>query len=387
MGRFDEKACCLALNRAFGHEPRVAVALIESLGSASEIFEMSRKDLDSLFGPYSKYKGLINVDMLSEAESELQMIENGGCRFIGITDEDYPFMLKDCPDPPVGLYYKGAEEPAKVFGAKDSIAVVGTRNITSYGVHWCERIVGALSRTEQRPCIVSGLALGIDVTAHKAALDNGMSTIAVMATGIDAVYPTRHIGIAARIARSPGSALITDYPPGTVPMPVNFLRRNRIIAALSRATILVESRIKGGGMMTCSLASSYGRDVYALPGRADDAASSGCNKLIREKSAEAITDEQSLCDSLGIRLRGHSTIKDRQVDITRRYESILSAEDLCAVRRIVETIRKNRDIYLEDLAVALGLRYTRVCDLSVMLECDGFIRKDMLGRCSIHMKI
>ncbi|MCQ2135501.1 MAG: DNA-processing protein DprA [Bacteroidales bacterium] len=387
MGRYDEKACCVALNKAFGHEPRVAVTLIDSLGSASEIFELSPKELDQIFGPYSKYRALIKTESILDAEKELQMIESRGCDFIAITDPDYPAMLRDCPDPPVGLYYKGEQKSAEVFGALDSIAVVGTRNVTSYGMDWCERIVGALARTEQRPSIVSGLALGVDVCAHRAALDNGLGTVAVMATGIDAVYPARHIAVAARIAHAPLSALITDYPPGTVPMPVNFLRRNRIIAALSRATILIESRVKGGGMMTCSLANSYGRDVYALPGRADDAASSGCNKLIREKSAEAITDELSLCESLGIRLRGHATKKDRQVDISRRYEGILSVEEIACARQMVETIRKNRDISLEDLCSIMKMPYARVCDMAVMLECDGFIKKDMLGRCSINLKI
>lgn len=386
MGRYDEAACCCALNRVFGFEPRIAVALIDAMGSASEVFEMSPRELDDMFGPFSKYNGKISLDTVAEAEDELVGLDKAGCRFIGITDDDFPQMLRDCDDPPAGIYYKGEDPPAKVFSFEDSISVVGTRNVTSYGVHWCERIVEALSRSKPSPSIISGLALGTDVTAHHSALENNLPTIAVMATGIDAVYPYRHINVAERIVHTPGSALITDYPPHTTPMPLNFLRRNRLIAALGRATILIESRIKGGGMMTCSLAASYGREVYALPGRADDPMSAGCNKLIREKSAEAISDEESLCASLGLSLASRRRKTDLSSEMRTLYEGKIGPKEFQKAVALVNGIRRCRDITVEELSSRLSLTYAEASQIIAMLECDGVIRKDMLGRCSINMK-
>ena len=187
------------------------------------------------------------------------------------------------------------------------VAVVGTRDISPYGREWCERIVHALARTSPKPLIVSGLAIGTDICAHKAALEASLPTIAVMATGTDTIYPYRHRQIAEKMSGTQGCALVTDYPPGTAPLPVNFLRRNRIIAGLSHATILVESKIKGGGMMTCRLAFSYDRDVYALPGRADDLRSQGCNHLIRARMAEPLTSEEDIIDSLGLLTTGRKS--------------------------------------------------------------------------------
>ena len=302
MENFEEKACLCALNRIFGFEPKIGLALISHLGSASQVFRLDTETINSLIGPYSKYRDKITMAAVDQAAKELEQMDLKGICFCGITESTYPPMLKECEDPSIGLYIRSST-PLNELWKDNSIGVVGTRDITPYGKEWCQKIVKSMAMTGQKPPIISGLALGVDITAHRTALENGLPTIAVMATGPDEVYPYRHRYDAERIVNSPGSALITDYPPGTAPLAVHFLRRNRIIAGLSRSILLIESKAKGGGLMTCRLAFSYNRDIYALPGRADDLRSEGCNELIRKKIAEPITSLNSLIDGLGMKVK------------------------------------------------------------------------------------
>ena len=278
MKNIEEKSCLCALNRIFGFKPKIGLALISHLGNASEAFKLGQDDLDRLLGPYSQYSRQISRQAVEEAAEELTKMEEAGIGFVGWTEDEYPGLLHECEDAPIGLYVRSATPMTDLWKPRKRIAVVGTRNLTPYGKEWCGTIVAGMASTKERPVIVSGLALGTDICAHKAAIENGLPTIAVMATGPESVYPYRHKEFAERIAGTPGCALITDYPPGTAPLAIHFLRRNRIIAGLSDALILVESKIKGGGMMTSRLAFSYNREVYALPGRVDDICKK-CNYL------------------------------------------------------------------------------------------------------------
>ena len=385
MKNFEEKSCLCALNRIFGFDPKLGTALISHLGSAKEVFSLGSEGLDSLLGPFSKHKGHICERTLEDASAEIIRLQNQGIQFHGITEPTYPPLLKECEDAPVGLYIKSST-PASELWTNDSIAIVGTRDISPYGKEWCNRIVKGMSLTESRPSIISGLALGVDIEAHRTALENGIPTIAVMATGPEDIYPHRHRKFADTMADTPGCALITDYPPGTAPLAVHFLRRNRIIAGLSRATVLVESRIRGGGMMTCRLAFSYNRDVYALPGRVDDIRSAGCNELIRRKIAEPITSVQTLTDSLGF-IRGS---KSSKTDLARIiygcYKGKCTDESIGIMTGIVTIIMKNRGITVEELAERLGIGYVRTAELTGLLEADDIVITDLLQRCSINPK-
>lgn len=385
MGRFDETVCHCALNRIFGYEPRVALALIDTLGSASAVFELGRSGLDDLLGPFARHRDDICFTALEQAAEELNRLSAKGCRFLPISDESYPSLLRDCEDPPVGLYYKGVSEPQEIFCNANTIAVVGTRDISQYGIEWCERIVKGLSDSGSKPTIVSGLALGTDIVAHRAAMNAGVPTIAVMATGIDEVYPYRHGIDAERISNTAGSALVTDYPPDTAPLQVNFLRRNRIIAGMSRATILIESKIRGGGMMTANLAFSYGREVYALPGRIDDARSQGCNHLIRARVAESISSEVELGKSLGLEIK-RSRRRDILLEAERLYADSTSPDMMERIRAVIVHIGKNRGADAEDLAHGCGLTYQAALETLTRLEADGLIAMDMLQRCSLNLK-
>ena len=381
-----EKACHCALNRIFGFEPRIALALISHLGGASEVFALSPGELDSLLGPHSKYRGTITSSAVEMAYRELESLQSQGIQFIGYNEDGYPYPLKECEDAPAGLYIRSTSSPKEIWNKRRMISIIGTRDLSPYGKEWCERIVSGLAEipNKDRPVIVSGLALGVDICAHSAALRHGLPTIGVMATGPDTIYPARHRGIGEEICRTPGSALITDYPPGTAPLAIHFLRRNRIIAGLSEATILVESKIKGGGMMTARLADSYNRSVFALPGRVDDIRSQGCNNLIRSRTAIPIISIQDFLKELGISKPRRSSRTEDFVDLDRLYKGSMSDDRISQMGSILLAIRKERGITVEDIAAQTGLEYTRVSQLLGMLETDGIISRDLLQRCFIN---
>ncbi len=383
MENFRENICSCALNRIFGFTPKVALALMAHLGSASEVFRLPAKDIDNLLGPYSKQRGLIRPDAVSAAEKELEGLERMDVRFIGWNDDCYPELLRECEDAPIGIYVRSTTPLDRLFTPGRRIAVVGTRDISPYGKDWCVRTVEGISRSIEKPVIVSGLAIGTDYYAHKTALECGLPTIGVMATGPETIYPPRHQDFAERLYKAPGCALITDYPPGTAPLAPHFLRRNRIIAGLSDSTILIESKIKGGGMMTSRLAFSYNRDVYALPGRADDICSQGCNSLIRSKIAEPITSIDELMQSLGLGVAGTAKEVSRTQQLEAFYMNSMSPEQVTLICDIFKMIMKERGISIEDISVSAGLPYYKVANAVNILETDGFISIDLMQRCMV----
>ena len=228
-----ERCCAAALGRIFGYEPMYVSGLISKLGSAAAVFDLSTAEADEMLGPFSKYKGKICRAALDAACEELEALNADGYRYIACTERDFPAPLRDCPDCPAGLYYRSCSTPREIFPERPSIAVVGTRDISPYGREWTRKIVEVCARSPSRPGIVSGLAFGVDITAHLTALDEGIATIAVLPCGIDTIYPAAHRKTAERIAESAGSAVVTDYPPGTSPVAFTFIRRNRIIAGLA----------------------------------------------------------------------------------------------------------------------------------------------------------
>ncbi len=405
-----EKAAACTLGRLFGDEPRIARGIIDALGSAAAVFRLGREELRDLAGPYGKVFSKLEGAGLGESESILSALEERGVDFIPLTDRRYPALLRECEDAPAGLYVRSSTPIEEVFDGRPAVSVVGTRDITPYGKEWCERIVLALSRASRKPVIVSGLAIGIDVTAHLAALSSGLPTVAVLPTGIDDIYPKRHTVVAGKIASSQGGALVTDFPPGTMPMAPYFLRRNRIIAGLADATILVESKVKGGGMMTARLAAGYGRTVLALPGRVDDLRSGGCNYLLREKVAEPLTDLDSMVEALGLggRAPGRrrdpvAALRERLASEARqspgvssrcavgggsgfRSESVSPGEGddnvelLCAA---LDLVSRQRGIEINRIGEDLGVGPGRAAALVTTLEAEGFIQTDLLGRCRL----
>ena len=382
---YYETLCAITLNRVMGYNPAASRRLIATFGSPGAVFDQSPATLDEAFGPFSKYRESICSRELDVSTEEFERISREGCSFIYTGQPGYPPLLEDCPDAPVGLYVRSCTPPQELFAPRKTVSVVGTRDISPYGREWTERLVATVARTPARPLIVSGLAIGVDFTAHSTALECGLPTIAVIPVGIDSIYPMRHRHIAERIASTPGCAVVTDFPPGTSPVAFNFLRRNRIIAGLSHATILTESKAKGGGTMTARLAASYGREVFALPGRIDDVRSAGCNRLIMEKIAEPLTDLGELSGQLGL---GSASLRKGPA-LEESVRACYSNADPQTVERLVAValaIRASRGIAPEELCRELGLDYGDVSAAVCLLESDGYITTDLLQRCTINHK-
>ena len=219
MNDFEEKVCLCALGKIFGFEPKTGTALIRHLGSAREVFRTGKEQLTDLLGPFSKHTASIRKAAVYEAEDELKRLERQGIDFVGWGQEGYPGLLEECPDAPLGLYIKSSTPATELWKPSASISIVGTRDVSQYGKEWCRKTVAELASSEDKPVIISGLALGTDICAHKAAIEFGLPTIAVMATGPDDVYPYRHSAFADMLCKTPGCALVTDYPPGTPPLP------------------------------------------------------------------------------------------------------------------------------------------------------------------------
>ena len=368
MSTIDQQAALCALNKHFGFHPRQILDALET------------------------HIGQLEPSQLEWAQQELKQIRERGFRFMSILDEDYPAPLRDCPEPPLGLYLNGTSSPTEIFGLRPMVAFVGTRDLSSYGKAWCRKLVLALADAAVQPAIVSGLALGADGVAHRTALECGLPTIGVMATGIDAIYPWQHEQLARSMVETPGCGLLTDYPLDTQPVALNFVRRNRIIAGLVSAVVVVESKSKGGSLMTAKYAVEYNRDVFAVPGRLDDVRSAGCNSLIASQMAQIITSPEQLVDALGLggsrRHRGAGGSwctsqpgdppeKVLQARLTKLYGA---GSPMVAVGL---TIRQQRGIGMEELAAAVGLPFAEVLSAVGQLEADGVVTTDLLRRCSL----
>ncbi len=279
----EEKVYQIALSMVPGIGDINARKLVSYCGSASEIFNKNRKKLATIPGIGSHTAEAIgNFREFAKAEDEVHACEKEGIEILFYTDKDYPYKLKQAPDSPIILYYIGA----KVLNTDKVVAIVGTRNATSYGKVFVEKLIRGL--VPHKVLIISGLAYGIDIHAHKIALAAGLPTVGVMASGLDIVYPNSHKGIANQMLKDGG--LLSETPLGIKPEAHFFPARNRIIAGLSDAIVVVEAARRGGALITAEIANSYSRDVFALPGNIERTFSVGCNNLIKQNKAHLITD-------------------------------------------------------------------------------------------------
>lgn len=237
----------------------------------------------------SKINSSAKDDTLVKAERELNFCRKNGIRILFKDDKDYPERLKFCPDAPHVLYCKGGTD----LNSLKTLSVVGTRRATAYGKNICNKLITDLKEMGHDILIVSGLAYGIDIAAHKAALDNNLNTVGVVAHPLNTLYPAAHKNTATKMVQN-GGAIVSDFPSFVATEPQNFLKRNRIIAGMADATLVVESAAKGGALITASLASSYSRDVYAVPGRLNDKYSMGCNHLIKTNMAALVESAEDI---------------------------------------------------------------------------------------------
>lgn len=286
--------------------PKLALALIPGIGAniarslmakcatAEEIFMLKRRDLLSIQGIGTLLADrLLHAETFKRAEEEIRFMEKEHLDYRFLFDEDYPPRLAHCPDAPIVFFLRG-ELPGPGFRM---LSVVGTRNPTTRGKQITRDLIQGLADKGHPVVVTSGLAYGIDIQAHIAALESGLKTIAILGHGFHTLYPAVHRQIANRIAEQ--GALISDFFSHNLPEPKNFIRRNRIIAGLTEATLVIESGIKGGALVTAEMANSYDRDVMVIPGRPDDLMSKGCNYLIKHNQASLVESADDIEYILG----------------------------------------------------------------------------------------
>lgn len=277
----------IALRLIPGIGDRLYKILIANCGSASAVFAEKGRALHRIPGiGSSSVRNIVDGKPFSRAEEEIAFMDKHSVSAWFYLDEAYPHRLKWCDDGPVILYNKGRVQ----LGRKPLLAMVGTRNATTYGLRFCEQFISEL--IPYSPAVVSGLAYGIDIKCHRAAMDNNLTTLAVLGHGLDRIYPSVHSRDAFRMMEQGG--LVTEFMSGTKPDRENFPRRNRIVAGMCDAVLVVEAARKGGALLTAELANSYNREVFALPGRIGDTFSEGCNYLIRTNKASLISSVKDL---------------------------------------------------------------------------------------------
>lgn len=283
----------MALTMAPAIGPITARKLISKAGSAREVFRLSRASLEKIdrIGPRLS-ESIKSSALLDQAAKEMEFLQKHRIDALYFEDAEYPARLKECEDAPILLYARGKEG----LHCRRALSVVGTRRASSYGKELCRNIVMELGTLIEDLVIISGLAFGIDVIAHRAALEGGIPTVAVLGHGLNTLYPHAHRETAKKICKQ--GALVTDFHSGTGPERNNFLRRNRIIAGMADATLVVESAQKGGSLITAYMASSYQRDVLALPGRATDERSRGCNRLLKQNVAALVESARDVITHL-----------------------------------------------------------------------------------------
>ena len=270
-----------------------AKMLLQHYGSAQAVFKARTGALEKLEGIGSvRANAIKKFDDFNTAEKEIAFIEKYKIKTLFLTDKDYPQRLLNCYDSPTILFYKGTAD----LNTSKIVAIVGTRSNTDYGKSFTEKLVKDLS--EQNILIVSGLAFGIDAYAHKAALKNNLPTVGVVGHGLDTIYPAANAGLAKEMIKHDGG-ILTEFFSNTKPDKHNFPLRNRLVAGLCDATVVVETAIKGGSMITAKLADAYNRDVFAVPGRTVDKNSGGCNHLIKNNKAILLTDADELLEVMG----------------------------------------------------------------------------------------
>lgn len=325
-------------------------------GSAEAVFKETRASLEKITGMREMTVDAIchPKEILCRAEREVEFVTKNGIRPLFFQDPDYPRRLLQCDDSPLMLYYKGSAN----LNAPRVVAIVGTRNVTDYGKENCAQLVNDL--VEDQVMVVSGLAYGVDTVAHRSSVKAKIPTIGVLGNGMQQIYPAANRKLAVEMLANGG--ILTECRNGTKPDRENFPRRNRIIAGLSDAVIVIESALKGGSLITADQANNYNRDVFAFPGRVMDLYSQGCNYLIRTSRAHLLES----VENLRYVMRWDSSAPvPRQSSLFRDY----TEEE----RRIMDCFIGQPVVALDDLIVKTELPTTKLASLLLNLEFDGIL--------------
>jgi DNA processing protein len=349
----------IALSLVKNLGPVSAKSLIAYLGNEEEVFRSSAVKMTRIPGIGDKRVAQWDFDnALKQAEKELLYIQKHGIDPIFYTDRRYPKRLKNCGDSPILLYAKGNMD----LNPQHVISIVGTRNATDYGRLLCKQLIEELQ--QYNILIVSGLALGIDVAAHKECLKHNMPTVGVLGHGLDRLYPSQNRGTADKMLENGG--LLSEYPSGTIPDSENFPQRNRIVAGIADATVVIEAGIKGGALITAEIANSYNRDVFAFPGRLDDKYSEGCNFLIRNNKAALLTCVADLAFSLGW----------EKADKAKPIDQFVLPIDLSRDERLIFDILQQHPspLAIDDLTIKANMPMSMLAMNLLNMEMQGYIQ-------------
>ncbi|WP_372752054.1 DNA-processing protein DprA [Labilibaculum sp.] len=334
--------------------------IISYTGSLEGLFKEKKQTLLKIPGLGPGFLDKLDREAaIQAAEEEQKFITDKKIKISFYLDKEYPQRLLNCPDSPCTLYYKGETN----FNASRIISIVGTRNASEYGRELCNKLIKDLSEKETKAVIMSGLAYGIDICAHKAALRTNLQTIAAVGHGLHITYPSQHRSYAEEIINQ--GALISEFTSKSKFDPKNFVRRNRIIAGMADATIVVESAAKGGSLVTADIANSYNRDVFAFPGRTYDKSSIGCNKLIKTNQAHLIEGVADLEYILGWEKQAKKPAEFQ----AKLFLDLSSEEEL-----LIQLLKKEGNMPIDSICFRTLLPMSKVSSLLLKLEFDGLIK-------------
>lgn len=347
----------LALQRVEGVGDIMAKKLLTLLGNAESVFKAKASQLTGIDGVGSVLiKNLKDKSVFEKANQELDFIQKNEINVAYFQDENYPERLKHCIDGPVLLFTSGNID----LKNKKIISIVGTRQITSYGIEFCRKLMEDIAPLD--PIIVSGFAYGVDIVAHQLAIENNLQTIGVVAHGLNQIYPKTHKKYVAKVEQNGG--FMTEFWSSSNPDKENFVRRNRIVAGMSEATIVIESADRGGSLITANMANDYNRDVFAVPGRVTDKYSQGCNNLIKTQKANVLTSAADLIYILNWDLEKETKPVQKQLFVT------LDADEQKVYDYLLKTGKEVMDI----IALQCDFPIYKISGMLLNMELKGVIR-------------
>lgn len=360
MNYSDERLCCIALTLCEGIGTLTAQRLVKVAGSAADVFAR-RNELNQLCPDIQPnvLKALDTPGTFDRAERELAFAEKHGIDCLTPNDVHYPARLRQCEDAPLFLFSKGNAD----LNSLRVVSIVGTRHATEYGRQFCNEFIRDIAAVCPDLLVVSGLAYGIDIAAHRAALAEQLPTVAVLAHGLDRIYPSAHRKTATEMLARGG--LLTEFLTGTEPERYNFISRNRIVAGMADAVIVVESGAKGGSLITADLGNGYNRECFAVPGRVNDEQSEGCNSLIRDNKAALIENAEDFVNAMG-----WNTTAAKPAPIQRTLFQELTEEE----NRIVQLLAQHGDLQINALTVESNLPISQLSGVLFELEMKGIIK-------------
>lgn len=350
----------LALTMIDGIGAKSALALLRHFGNAPEIFKASLRELKAVEGlGEHRARAIKNHDTFDQATKEMMFLEQHQVAALFLDDPRYPLRLKQCADAPVLVYYKGTAD----LNASKILAVIGSRKNTEYGDKLCEELIESL-KSVSGVVVVSGLAHGIDGIAHRLSLKNSIPTIGVLGHGLDMLYPPSHRSMAQEMQAAGNGGLLTEFPSGTKLSPSNFPVRNRLVAGMCDATVVVESNEKGGAMITAFMAASYNREVAAFPGRVSDTRSAGPLKLIRLQIASLIRSGQDLLE-----LMSWQETPKKKISQPKLFVSLSEEE-----QKVVDVLTDQEAVHTDELMLQTGLSSAMLASVLLQLEMQDLVK-------------